>query len=289
VRRLGGRLSAGGPLGAWFAARLACPDEVGKPRLFAYVRSAPVTYGYLAILLVTTCVLASTSGQVANRLLLQQSTNLHQLAHDPVRVLISSAFWLSSSSGLVVCALLFTLVLAPVERRIGSWRTSALFGLGHIGATLLTAAGLWIALHFDAAERSVVNAQDVGPSYGLFAVAGAMIWLVRADLRRPYAAALVAYVSLMAALSGSFTDYGHLIALALGIACYHLITHAPNRTPYPIGSRPPGRPTHNPGPASGRQPRRARGRCSWPPRSLHDVARLRRRAVGADACLARDP
>ena len=45
-----------------------------RPRLIAWVRSAPVTYGYLAILVVTSWVLASASGRLGDKLLLAQST-----------------------------------------------------------------------------------------------------------------------------------------------------------------------------------------------------------------------
>ena len=210
-----GRPRALEPVSHWWLAT--------RPRLVAWVRSAPLTYGYLAILIVTTWVLASTRAQLGNRLLLAQSTNLRQLAKDPVRVLISSAFWLSHTSSLLVWALLLSLVLAPMERRIGSWRTGIVFAIGHLGATLLTAAGLWTALRLDAVERSVVDAQDVGASYGLLAVAAAMTYVVVPRWRLAYAATLLGGVLLFAGASHSFTDFGHLFAALLGFACYALV------------------------------------------------------------------
>ena len=200
----------------------------------AYVRSSPVTYGYLAILFVTSWILAGLGDRVGDRLLLEQSTNLDNLGHDPVRVLLSSAFWVPGRSDLVISALLFTLVLAPVERRIGSWRTMGLFAIGHVGATLLIGAGLWIALHFDAVEPNVVHVTDVGTSYGFYAVAAGMTYLLAGGLRRPYMAALVGYLSIAAALSGGFGDYGHLTAMALGFAAYPLVARASGRMPTPI-------------------------------------------------------
>lgn len=205
------------------------------PCAAAFVRSAPATYGYLAILFVTTWLLASASARLADRVLLAESTNLHHLARDPVRVLVGSAFWLSSSRDLLVSAVLFTLVLAPVERRIGAWRMGGVFAIGHVGATLLTAAGLWVALRFDAVERSVVDARDVGASYGAFAVAAALAYLLQQSLRLPYAAVLLGYVALMIPLSGTFTDYGHLLACLLGFACYPLVRRARRRLPEPVG------------------------------------------------------
>ena len=194
-----------------------------RPRVIAGIRTAPATFGYLGILVVTSWVLATASGRLADRLLLDQSTNLHQLGRDPIRVLISSAFWVSGTGSLVLWAVLLALVLAPVERRVGSWRMTLVFAIGHLGATLLTAAGLSVALRLDAVERSVVNAQDVGASYGFLAVAGVLTYLLEERLRRPYALGLLAGMAGGAALFHTFTDFGHLLALLLGLACYPLV------------------------------------------------------------------
>jgi hypothetical protein len=192
--------------------------SVLRPRVIAAVRSAPATFGYLGILVVTSWVLVTASGRLADRLLLEQSTTLH-----PVRVLISSAFWLSGTGSLALWAVLLALVLAPVERRVGSWRMTVVFALGHLGATLLTAAGLWVALRLDAVERSVVNAQDVGASYGFLAVAGVLTYLLEPRVRRPYALGLLLGMAGGAALFHTFTDFGHLLALLIGFACYPLV------------------------------------------------------------------
>jgi len=194
-----------------------------RPRVIAGIRTAPATFGYLGILVVTSWVLVTASGRLADRLLLEQSTNLHQLGRNPIRVLISSAFWLSGTGSLALWAALLALVLAPVERRVGSWRMAVVFAIGHVGATLLTAAGLWVALRVDAVERSVVNAQDVGASYGFLAVAGVLTYLLEPRWRRPYAIGLLGGVTGGAVLFHTFTDFGHLLALPIGLACYPLV------------------------------------------------------------------
>ena len=142
----------------------------GRPglarQISMYLLSAPLTFGYLTVLLITSSVLASASARSARRLLLQHSTNLHQLARDPVRVLISSAFWLTNPWQLPIWIALFAVVMATVERRIGSLRTGVTFGIGHIGATLVTAGGLWLAVRVDLADRSVVNARTSASATG---------------------------------------------------------------------------------------------------------------------------
>jgi hypothetical protein len=57
--------------------------------------------------------------------------NVHHLTHDPVRVLIRSAFWLSGYE-LLFWAALFLVVLAPAERWLGTSRWLLAFASGHI-------------------------------------------------------------------------------------------------------------------------------------------------------------
>jgi hypothetical protein len=65
--------------------------------------------------------MSSSSAPSDERLLAELSTNLHQLARVPVRVLVASAFWPSGWGELFVWTALFAAILAPVERRLG-WR-----------------------------------------------------------------------------------------------------------------------------------------------------------------------
>jgi len=194
-----------------------------RPRVLGYVRSAPGTYAYLFVLLITSWVLQTSSSRIANALLQERSTNLHHLATDPLRVLFSSAFWVGSLTDWLVWVALFTIFVAPVERWIGTGRTAIVFLLGHVGATLITAGGLWVALHSDLVESSVANARDVGASYGFAAVAAVLAYRFPGRWRLLYAAGLVGYAGVSLALNHNFTYWGHLIALAIGFACYPLV------------------------------------------------------------------
>lgn len=184
--------------------------------------SAPVTVGYLSILVATTAVLASSSAQRDNQLLLAVSTNLHQLAHVPVRVLVASAFWTGGWRDLAWWTVLFLAIVAPVERRLG-WRpTAATFAAGHIGATLVVAVGLWSGVRLGAVNPADVYARDVGASYGFFAIAAFAAYLLAPRLRLPYLFVIVGYLVAKAALFHTFTEFGHLAAVAIGLACYPL-------------------------------------------------------------------
>jgi hypothetical protein len=193
-------------------------------RITGYVRSAPFTYVFLFVLVITTWVYQTSRPSIARSLLLERSTNLHQLGHDPMRVLVASAFWLSTSWELIVWLVLFSLVLAPVERWIGTTRTAFVFALGHAGATLLTAAGLWLAIHYEVVGSYVEHAIDVGVSYGFFAVAALLAFYLSGRRRALYLVLVIGYLGVAAGLMRGFTDFGHLAAFAIGLALAPLVT-----------------------------------------------------------------
>jgi len=196
------------------------------------VRSSPFTTVYLLAVGATSTLLSLANDRFDDRLLLALSTNLHQLARAPVRVLVGSAFWLGDLSQLWLWAILLVAVLAPVERRVGSRRTAAAFVLGHVGATLVVAAGLLVLVRLGEVSPVVEDARDVGASYGVVAVAALATYLLPSRLRLPYAGLLAGTLVLLAATSGTFTDFGHLAAAAIGLACYPLVRPcASARTP----------------------------------------------------------
>jgi hypothetical protein len=186
------------------------------------VRSAPLTVGYLLVLSATTALLSSASVRSDDRLLFAFSTNLSELARAPARVLVGSAFWTSGWGQFALWSVLFLGVLAPVERRLGWRRTLLAFGAAHVGATLVVAAGLEVALSVGAVAPTVAFAQDVGVSYGFFGVAALAAYLLAPRVRICYLVVLVGYLALAVVRSHTFTDFGHLTAVAIGLACYPL-------------------------------------------------------------------
>lgn len=205
-----------------------------RPRTIGYVRSAPATYVYLAVLFLTSWILQTSSSRVADALLQERSTNLHHLARDPLRVLFSSAFWVGSLRDWLAWVVLLSIFAAQVERWIGTARTVLVFFIGHVGATLVTAAGLSVALHSDLVESSVVNARDVGASYGFAAVAAVLTYRLSGRRQLIYAAALIAFAGTGLALNHNFTYWGHLIAVVIGFACYPVARpRSEENSPYP--------------------------------------------------------
>jgi len=186
-----------------------------------YLHSAPGTVTYLAILAVTTLTLHTSSGRVGTVLLRQQSTNLANMVHHPVSVLISSAFWIQSGNLLTWLAP-FALVLAPAERWLGTWRWLAVFVAGHVGATLITLAGIWSVTHGGVTQLTLVHDIDVGISYGFYAVAAVLLYRLPVRWRLVLATALLARLS-YAAVGGGYTELGHVCAALIGLACWPIV------------------------------------------------------------------
>ena len=212
-----------------------------RQTLVGWVTAAPATFIYLAILAVTTWVLAGTDSTIARALLRDQSTNLHHLTQDPVRVLVRSAFWLNSYA-LLFWAVLFLLVLAPAEHWLGTARWVVVFVSGHVGATLLTAAGIWLAVRSGLASHRLEDVVDVGVSYGFAAVAAVFTFRLARPWRFLWAGGLITAAALGLLLDGDYTSYGHAAAVLIGFALYP-ITRAPavrTRATLPLLQTPAG-------------------------------------------------
>ncbi|WP_019931123.1 rhomboid-like protein [Nocardia sp. BMG111209] len=178
----------------------------------------PVTYTYAALLVAVTVLVSELSDDDQSRVVLHASTNLHNLLRGHIGTLLSSAFVIGdSNAALMIIPLLFC-VLALAELRFGSRRLLRVFVAGHIGATLLVAIGLWVAVEADWLPWSISQAEDVGISYGAMALIGAFIALLPSRWRPTWAICWLAVAVAGVAMGRTFTNVGHLLAVAIGLA-----------------------------------------------------------------------
>ncbi|MFJ2774131.1 rhomboid-like protein [Streptomyces sp. NPDC087300] len=187
----------------------------------SYVRSAPGTYLWLGALFVTTVAMHSMSPEFEDEFLRQRSTNIHELSRNPVRVLISSAFWIDGSSWLPY-AVLYSVFHASAERWLGTWRWLAVAALSHVLATLISEGVLALAIHHGAAPQSAVNTLDVGVSYALAGVVAVLTYRLPAPWRYGYLLAVLAVYGAPLVSGRTFTDLGHFTSVLIGLACYPL-------------------------------------------------------------------
>ncbi|MGW2654740.1 rhomboid-like protein [Streptomyces sp. NPDC001478] len=198
----------------------------------SWIRSAPGTYLWLAALFVTTVIVHQMSPDFEEDFLRQRSTNIHELTRNPVRVLISSAFWIDGGQWLPY-AVLYTLFHAPAERRLGTPRWLAVAASAHVLATLVSEGVLAWAIRHGHAPPSAANTLDIGVSYALAGVVAVLTYYIARPWRPLYLFTVLVIYGIPLATSPTFTDIGHLTAVLIGLACYPLTRAHPETKPTP--------------------------------------------------------
>jgi hypothetical protein len=175
-----------------------------------------VTAVYGSILLYVNVTLLALGPVMQNRVFRQASTNLHNFSHGHLGTLVVSAFVVDASPiALWLPALLCLLGLAELLWR--STRLVVAFGVGHVGATVLVAAGLAAAVGLGWTSGAVTRAIDVGMSYGAVAVLGALTAAIPQRWRPAWIGWWAAVGITVVAVAREFTDVGHVVALVLGM------------------------------------------------------------------------
>lgn len=185
------------------------------------MRSAPLTYSWLAVLLVTTLLQHALPVRRLHALLQKESTNLHHLTTDPIRVLIESLLWIDGRYWWPYL-LVFTLFLAPAERWLGHLRWLAVGLICHVCATYLSEGYLYWTIQEAEASPRLIDARDIGVSYFVVGIVGVLTYRIPSPWRWVYLAAAVLVFATSLAIKRDFTQLGHFSALLLGLACYPL-------------------------------------------------------------------
>ncbi|MEO8541197.1 MAG: rhomboid-like protein [bacterium] len=195
----------------------------------AVLRRSPASVVLYCVVVVTSLVQSVIGREAAERVTEHVSSNLANLLALRWPVLIASAFWLEGNGfleQLAVWAVLFLLVLIPAERWLGTHRWIIAFALAHVGATIVTALRLWIAVKTGHQPVEVRHVIDVGLSYGFLGVLALEVYRLPYVWRWASAFALFATLFVVLRIDGKFTDAGHLMAVVIGFAMYPLARHA---------------------------------------------------------------
>jgi hypothetical protein len=186
-----------------------------------YLTTAPLTFSWLAVLLATTLVQHSLSRKMLREVLVHGSTNLHHLAADPIRVLISSLFWIDGYHWWPY-AVVFCIFLAPAERWLGSLRWLVAGLVAHIVATYVSEGFLYWQIHEAAASPRLINTRDIGVSYFVVGIIGLLTYHIARPWRWVYIGGAVGVFTIALTVKPGFTAVGHLCALAIGLCLYPL-------------------------------------------------------------------
>jgi hypothetical protein len=194
--------------------------------VWAYIRKAPGTYIWLAVLFATTVVIRNVDPHTADRILERHSTNLHYLSVSPVRVLITSGFYIGGG-GWWFYFVLYNIFHVPAERWLGTWRWLATLLIAHVGATYISEGVLYWAINHDMAPERARFTLDYGVSYALAGIEAVLVYLITKPWRYYYVAGLILYYGLGIVQNRDFTSIGHFSAVLLGLACYPLTRNRP--------------------------------------------------------------
>ena len=183
----------------------------------------PFTFAYAAVLAVTSLVAAYAAPGLVYTLYQDSSTDVAHLVRMPVLVLLASALWIAGGV-LSPYAAAFVLVLTALERRIGGVRAACVFLTGHVLATLATEVPVGLAVLFGGLPTTSLHRLDYGISFGVAASVGALAGLLTPWVRWPLVTLVAGMlVNDLIAFQDPMTNWGHLIALSLGIAGWPLV------------------------------------------------------------------
>jgi hypothetical protein len=177
-----------------------------------------VTATYAVVLVLVAATLVALGPRVQCRVIDNLSTNLHNLARGHVGTLIGSAF-VTGDDHIYVWLPGLVCLLALGELLWCGKRLVVAFTVGHVGATLIIAAGLATAIVVGWLPASIAGASDVGISYGAAAVLGTLTAAIPPRWRLAWVCFWLANALLVATGLGSF-DFaatGHVVALTLGM------------------------------------------------------------------------
>ncbi|BBY67049.1 hypothetical protein MHEL_52920 [Mycolicibacterium helvum] len=191
-----------------------------------FIRSAPVTFTWLAVLFLTTLAQHLLPRWHLMTLLRKDSTNLHHLASDPIRVLITSLLWLDGAAWWPYLVL-FCLFLAPAERWLGHLRFVIAGLTAHIVATYASEGFLYWQIQEAIVSPRYLNARDIGVSYFAVGIIGLLTYRIVRPWRWLYLITALAWFIGAVLISPTFTPVGHLVALMVGLACYPLARRRP--------------------------------------------------------------
>ncbi|HUM00211.1 MAG TPA: rhomboid-like protein [Mycobacterium sp.] len=175
-----------------------------------------LTVGYAGALVAVATTLLMLGPRVQEHVIRHMSTNLHNLEHGQLGTLIGSAF-VTENGPIWVWLPGLVCLLALAELLWRSGRVLITFALGHVGATLIVAAGLAATIKLGWIPISVAHDSDVGISYGAVAVLGALTAAIPSRSRPAWIGWWFSVALLALCANADFTDGGHFVALLVGI------------------------------------------------------------------------
>lgn len=199
-------------------------------RMLSVLTPVRVTVGYAMLLVAVATTLVVLGPRAQDIAIRHMSTNLHNLMDGHFGTLLGSAF-ITANGPIYVWLPGLVCLLALAELLWRSRRLVLTFALGHVGATLIVAAGLAAAIRLGWMPISEARASDVGISYGAAAVLGALTAAIPARWRPAWVGWWLAVGVLVVSANHDFTDVGHVVGMLLGMLLSTRFRSVPRWTP----------------------------------------------------------
>jgi hypothetical protein len=188
-----------------------------------FVSGAPLTYGWLFVLMITTIIQRHLTRREYHAVVLDGSTNIHHLLKDPLEVLIYSLLWIDGRYW-APYLVLFTLFLAPAEHWLGHLRWLTVGLTAHVGATYISEGLLKLAIDYHQAPEKLMHARDIGVSYFLVGVMAVLTYHIARPWRWGYIGVLFIIFGFPLITTDrielNFTAIGHFASLLIGLCFY---------------------------------------------------------------------
>ena len=224
----------------------AAPHEPGRVAVllaatWRYVKSAPVTFGIVALVLLVAVVSGSLWRALSDDPGLYNAVayGLPPLRDGKWWTPITGAFFVPSLVLYLPVLLLLIGAAGTYERRVGHWRTFVVVIIGQAASAVATSLFL---LRFESSgwqwAMSLSGATDLGISAGGFAAFGALTATMQSTWRTRIRVTLTAYLAAMVINSGLLWDIEHLVAWLMGLFFGPiLLGRAPGRPSFNINKR----------------------------------------------------
>src|ERR1700722_10545524 len=171
-----------------------------------------VAWCYLAAFVLTELVYAVLPDHDQAAVLAWASTNVHNLARDPVGSMIASAFF--PTGALLAWPVLIALAMFGANAVLGNWRTAVTCVAGHVIGTLVSEGILAYQIAHGTRPTADRFITDVGPSYVVVtAIAVGLLWG-----RWPVRCAAALDLAALIFVGDIFGGISHLAVAAVGHA-----------------------------------------------------------------------
>lgn len=189
-----------------------------------WIGAAPATFVYLACWTATTLIVEGTPDKIIDLMTRYNSTNLVGVLTRPVRSFLVSAFLVADNgAGFLLYVLVYVLIVARLEHRLGTPRTLLVWIAAHAGGSTLTVGIEALLIRIGWVPKGIVLTEDVGVSYVMVGSLGAYLFFISRTWRYWYWAALFIGLALPVIFQTTIWDVGHLLATTLGFVAGALV------------------------------------------------------------------